>query len=105
MTKLEEATPRGASSVLWHFLMALRGGHVGVSGKKGLRHSVGTQPRVADGGIENVQRHGAVLPRKAALFVDEIRTVKCENKVRRDDTAGYGKGELGSPFAIQTSQY
>ncbi len=61
--------------------------------------------RVADGGIENVQRDGAALARQAALFVDEIRTVKCANKVKCDDTAGYGKGELGSPFAIQTSQY
>ena len=85
--------------------MVLRGGHVGVSGKKGLCHRAGTPPRVAEGGIENVQRDGAALVRQAALFVDEIRTVKSENKVRRDHTAGYGKGELGSPFAIQTSQY
>ena len=85
--------------------MVLRGGHVGVSGKKGLRHRVGSPPRVAEGGIENVQRDGAALARQAALFVDECRTVKCANKVKCDDTAGYGKGELGSPFAIQTSQY
>jgi hypothetical protein len=56
---------------------------------------------VAEGGIENVQREGAALARQAALFVDECRTVKCANKVK----CGYGKGELGSPFAIQTSQY